>query len=120
LHLNGDNIKLESPEDGKIGKICFASLRTDKLNLIQKIVTDYETEQEIKLSKLHTLKLMKDSLKDSEAMKEELIKAEGFFDALVIVHKIELRTLLLGNNGFYNQVVESQFSNLRNANLLKY
>lgn len=120
VHLNGDTIKLESSSDGKMGRVCFASLRSDKLNLIQKIVTDYEAEQEIKPTKLHALKLSKDPQKDSEEIKSELLKAEGCFDALVIIHKIELRTLLLGNNGFYNHVVESQFFNLRNELLIKY
>lgn len=99
----------------------YISLKDEKviINNFKNTINNYEINNttfnnlKINYNNYHFIKITKDSNETLKKLNSNS-KKDVSFDLIIILHKIELRTLLLGKNGIYNSIVKSQFNNMSN------
>lgn len=84
-------------------KIGILSFKVDKARKIQSLLGTNNPKVLIKIVKIY-----KDQGDFNDLLKEN-------FDVVIIAHKIELRTFLLGRNGLYNKLVDCIYQALSNS-----
>lgn len=65
-----------------------------------------------------SLKINKENKDDAKAILD--IHKKERLDCLAIIHKVELRTFLIGKNGYYNIIVNSTYKELSKKKVTKY
>lgn len=98
----------ETPKN--IMRILFVSFKLDRCSLIHNSIEDYIPINKNQNIDIVYLKIHKDSKDDIKQIKDIMEKER--IDNLVIIHKIELRTLLLGVNGYYNLLINTFYKQL--------
>lgn len=95
-------------------KTLILSIRADKFKDIESVINKFEIREGISIylnkavMSVNTLKIGKESKEDVKRLNLDLEKGI-VYDSMVIVHKIDLRTFLLGKNGFYNLITNHMY-----------
>lgn len=92
--------------------VVIASLRLDKIDLIYETINNLlliNEKKNINIIKKRISKENKVDVKEIETLNPDL---------LIIIHKIDLRTLLVGKNGFYNLIINDLYTSLSKALLI--
>jgi len=83
----------------------LVSLRSDKFDLVESVIKKsiHKSESSVELH-FDKVKITK------ENQANPIDTSKDQYDLMLIVHKVELRTLLLGKNGYFNNIVELNFA----------